>query len=282
MGGSITKEQAISSTQYLDLVYSQSGTLYDLIPHAPRPTTDPSRPTTELPVDGILGSVQTQTMTKSSKKQAATPSNQQAPPAKTTFSHVASIGENMIQSTESSGENKKGKNKSKKLDNQQEGNKTQNTDNDSKGKRKVKYPCLIYGGDHFTKECPRREEVGKILKSSPTPTVLKYPFSSQQQLIDHKSLNEASSSIDEVCMMSSEMVNLNTRAHSYDPPPENKPDDIPSEKTSTSTPPTNNGLHIEKPIPEVIFHAPKGTLHKSIINPNARVTQYYNIVEYLA
>ena len=129
----------------------------------------------------------------------------------------------MVQSIESSGGKKKGKNKSKKTDNQQEGNKTQNTDNDSKGKRKVKYPCLIYGGDEFTKEFPFCEEVGKFLKASPTPAVLKDPFPSQQQLIDHKSLNETSSSIDEVRMMSSEMVNFNTRAHSYDPPPKNKP-----------------------------------------------------------
>ena len=83
-------------------------------------------------------------------------------------------------------------------------------------------------------------------------------------------------------MMSSETVNLNTRAHSYEHPPEKKIDDIPSEKTSSSTPPPNNGLHIEKPILEAIFLPPKGTLHKSIINPNACATQYYNIVEYLA
>ena len=83
-------------------------------------------------------------------------------------------------------------------------------------------------------------------------------------------------------MMSSETVNLNTRSHSYDPPSEKKPDDIPSKKTSTSTTPTNNGLHIEKPILEAIFRPPKGTLRKSIINPNACVSQYYNIVEGLA
>ena len=35
MGGDVTEEQAINHTQYLDLVYSQSGTLYDLIPHDP-------------------------------------------------------------------------------------------------------------------------------------------------------------------------------------------------------------------------------------------------------
>ena len=34
MGGSITEEQAVSRAQYLYLVYSQSGTLYDLIPHS--------------------------------------------------------------------------------------------------------------------------------------------------------------------------------------------------------------------------------------------------------
>ena len=72
----VTKDQAISCTQYLDLVYSHLGTLYDLIPHAPRPTTDPSRTPTEPPADGILGSVQTQTTTKYSNKQTAIPSNQ--------------------------------------------------------------------------------------------------------------------------------------------------------------------------------------------------------------
>ena len=111
---------------------------------------------------------------------------------------------------------------------------------------------------------------------------MKDPFPSQQQLIDHKSLNETSSSTDEVCMMSSETVNLNTREHGYDPPLEKKPDDIPSEKPSNSTPPPNNGLHIEKPILEAIFCPQKGTICKSIINPNAHASQYYNIVEDLS
>ena len=154
-------------------------------------------------------------MAESSQKQATTPSNQQAPPSKTASSLVASAEVNAVQSTESSGGKKKGKTKPKNPDNQQEGNKTQNLDNDSKGKRKVKYPCFIYGGDHFTKECPRHEEFSKFLKDSPTPVVLKDPFPSQQQLIDHKSLNETYSSTDEVCMMSSETINLKTRAHSY-------------------------------------------------------------------
>jgi hypothetical protein len=39
MGGVVTEEQAISRAQYLDLVYSQTGTLYDLLPDAPHPST---------------------------------------------------------------------------------------------------------------------------------------------------------------------------------------------------------------------------------------------------
>ncbi len=40
MGGVVTKEQAISHEEYLELVYSQSGMLYDLIPNTPRVSTN--------------------------------------------------------------------------------------------------------------------------------------------------------------------------------------------------------------------------------------------------
>jgi hypothetical protein len=42
MGDVITKEQVISRSQCLDLIYSQIGTLYDLIPNAPCPSTNPT------------------------------------------------------------------------------------------------------------------------------------------------------------------------------------------------------------------------------------------------
>ena len=58
MGGAVTEEQAISRAQYLDLVYSQSETLYDLIPQAPCPSIDPTKPPGENPVYGIVGSIQ--------------------------------------------------------------------------------------------------------------------------------------------------------------------------------------------------------------------------------
>ena len=59
MGGAVTKEQSISCAQYLDLVYSQFGTLYEPIPNDPRSTDDPFRPTPEPHVDGNIGSVKT-------------------------------------------------------------------------------------------------------------------------------------------------------------------------------------------------------------------------------
>ena len=82
--------------------------------------------------------------------------------------------------------------------------------------------------------------------------------------------------------MSSETLHLNTRSQSYDPPPEKKTDDFPSDKPSVSTPPLSDGLQIEKPILDAILHPPKSTLQKYILNPNARAAQYYNIIEYMA
>jgi hypothetical protein len=47
----------ISRAQYLDLVYSQMSTLYDLIPDAPRPSTNPTPtpPVASHVVDGVIG-----------------------------------------------------------------------------------------------------------------------------------------------------------------------------------------------------------------------------------
>ena len=94
---------------------------------------------------------------------------------------------NAIQSMQSSSNKKKGKGENKKPGNQQENPKPTAPDNDNKGKRKAKYPWLLCGGDHFTKEFPRHDEINKFLKSNLTPTVLTGPFLSQQQLIDHMS-----------------------------------------------------------------------------------------------
>ena len=68
MGSVITIEKAISQAQYLDLVYSPSGTLYELIHQAPRPSTDPAKPPAETPIDGIVGSIQSPSIAKPTKQ----------------------------------------------------------------------------------------------------------------------------------------------------------------------------------------------------------------------
>ena len=87
------------------------------------------------------------------------------------------------------------------------------TENDNKGKKNAKYPCLLCGGYHFMKDFPLREDISKFIKSNPTPAVLTNPFPSQQQLIDHMSNQGTSSSMKEIRMTSSDTINLNT--HSY-------------------------------------------------------------------
>ena len=167
----------------------------------------------------------------------------------------------------------KEKEKNKKPRNQQENPKATTTENDNKGKRKAKYPCLLCGGDHFTKESPRHEDISKFLKSNPTLAVLTDPFPYQQQLIDHMSNQGTSSSTEEIRMMYSDIINLNTRSNSYDKPIEKKDENPSSEKIPliNYSPSLSNGpLTIEKPNIGLILHLPKNTLRKDVFNPNAQ------------
>ena len=62
MGGVVTEEQEISRAQYLNLVYSQTGTLYDLLPDAPRPSTSSTSTTsaTSHAADSVIGTFHAQ------------------------------------------------------------------------------------------------------------------------------------------------------------------------------------------------------------------------------
>lgn len=57
MLGAVTKEQVNQRAQHLDLIYSQEGTLYNIIPHAPRTSNEKPHPIPEPHVDGIVGSL---------------------------------------------------------------------------------------------------------------------------------------------------------------------------------------------------------------------------------
>jgi hypothetical protein len=62
MGGVVTEEYAINRAQYLNLVYSQMGTLYDLLSDAPHPSTYATSTTLVVShaADGVIGTFHAQ------------------------------------------------------------------------------------------------------------------------------------------------------------------------------------------------------------------------------
>jgi hypothetical protein len=303
MGGVVTEEEAIARAQYLDLVYSQSGTLYELIPNATRPSNDPSKPSNSSHADGVIGSVKTQSTTQSTgtiqrptstaAPSSTTPSS--TPPTQTQVSDV-----NVVQSTSSQqpGGKKKARNKTKK-NNNNDPPKTQ-TQTPAAGKRpqqKPKFPCLICGDDHYTRDCPHRDEVAKIFKGNSQPAVLTQPFPQQQSLVaqtptpggsSNQPHDETSTSA-HIYMFNG--VNLTTRSTTYDTPVKpdksktangSSPDPSPPAGNPPSVSPPSGPLQIEKPSFDSILRPPKSTIRKSTFNPNSRAAQNYNIVEDLA
>jgi hypothetical protein len=186
MGGVVTEEQAISHAQYLDLVYSQMGTLYDLLPELPCPGTSSTSttPVASRAANGVIGTAHTHSHFVSSETRKYTSSNvQNAPYPATPAGKNSEV--NVVQST-LTGKNKskkgRGKNKEGKNNNQAEQTKTPPVED--RDKHKPRYPCLIYGDDHYMNDCPRCVEVTKFLQGMPkpsTPVVLSQPFPSQQQ-----------------------------------------------------------------------------------------------------
>jgi hypothetical protein len=159
--------------------------------------------------------------------QTSIPSNSASSPAKT--SQV-----NAVQSASSPqpGGKKKNKNKSKKTYDQTESLKTQTQPPivDKQPQRKLKFPCLMCGEDHYTRDCPHRDEVTKFLKGNSQPVVLTNPFPPQQQTMvaqnpappqggntGHPPSGDASSS-SHVYMFNG-TVDLMTRTNTYDTPP---------------------------------------------------------------
>ena len=81
-----------------------------------------------------------------------------------------------------------------------------------------------------------------------------------------------SSSLEEICMMSSDTIHLQTRSQNYDKPVDKKEDQSSSGKapsTSSLESSSTVPLSMEKPTLDMILHPPKSTLQKDIFNPNA-------------
>ena len=150
MGACVTEEQAIARAQYLDLVYSQSSTLYDILTDAPRPGTSKSPPTPA--VDGVIGSVSQNSQKSSNGKQKSNSSNNStlpAPPDSGKTVEVNAIQANPME--KASKGKKKGKGKSKPDAPKPDSSKPRTEDG---SQCKPKYPCHICEGEHYTKDCP--------------------------------------------------------------------------------------------------------------------------------
>jgi hypothetical protein len=302
MGGVVTEEEAIARAQYLDLVYSQSGTLYELIPNATHATTDPSKPSSTSHADGVIGSVKTQSTSQSTgTTQRSTSTSAPSSTTPSSTSPQTQVSEvNTVQSAPSqqSGGKKKTRNKPKKNNNnEQPKNQTQTPAAGKQPQRKPKFPCLICGDDHYTRDCPHRDEVAKIFKGNSQPVVLTQPFPQQQSLVaqtptpggsSSQSHDEASTSA-HIYMFNK--INLTTRTMTYDTPVKpdkpkttngSLPDPSPSSVSPPSASPPSGPLQIEKPSFDSILHPPKSTIQKSTFNPSSRAAQNYNIVEDLA
>jgi hypothetical protein len=156
------------------LVYSQYGTLYDLIPNAPQPSNDQTKPTLGPHDDGMISLVCTDTTnqmtgkysqsTKATKPSSFVHTNTLSKPPSQTYEF------NMVKSTmpknpqKLRGNNKGNNSKKKKNSSEQSDPKTQ--ENNAKGKRKrmTKYHCMICKEDHFTKYCPHLTKIHQYLE----------------------------------------------------------------------------------------------------------------------
>jgi hypothetical protein len=138
MGGVVMEEQAIIRAQYLDLVYLQMGTLYDLLPDLPRPSTSTTSPTSAAShaADGVIGTFQAQPHSTSSTNPKPSSSNVQnalSPTPPTDKNSKLSV----VQST-TTGKNKskKGRDKNKEEKNTSQVERTKTTPVDDRDKCK--------------------------------------------------------------------------------------------------------------------------------------------------
>jgi hypothetical protein len=176
--GVFSEEEAIMRAQQLELIYSQSGMLYEIFPDAPRSILDKAKKKYGPHVDGIVGSTQgNSTDLLSNQLQqlsiqqtvASQTSSLVVPPTQTSDVHsVQSTNPKANQQPEGKKKqwNKKGKGEKKA---------TNNVGGGKMEKRKSKYPCNLCTEDHLTHLCPRLAEAQKLLVQQ-QPVVLTNPF----------------------------------------------------------------------------------------------------------
>ena len=272
-GGVVTEEQVIARAQYLDLIYTQSGTLYDKIPDAPRPESSfPPSPKSNKDLhagDGVIGTTETKSK-KAMPNKARKVSSQNAEELLASEVHAVYTDKGK-EPMQPGGKKKKGK--------KQKGKSSSPQKPFQPDKREIGDPyCMICEGDHWTNRCPHKVEVNKFYQGSKTSKVLTDPFPDSGTHL----VNDDNASPSQILMLSiSKHQNdalISTRNKDYgDPQVSNsKENDQPSSSTTTS-----KGV-VPPVIPELTIRPPKGVVHKSTFNPRARAAQHYNVVEDLA
>jgi hypothetical protein len=282
--GVFSEEDAIMRAQQLELIYSQSGLLYEIFPDAPRSILDKTRQRVGPHADGIVGSAQTkpaEQLTKQLQQLSIqhTTANQTtvlaAPPTQTSDVHtVQSTNPKATQQPDGKKkQRKKGKGDKKPTNNAGGGNTE---------KQKVRYPCNLCMEDHPTHQCPQLAEAQKFVTQQ-QPVVLTNPFQHGKNLTQTSTSAEGGSqgpspssnnpASTNVYMMKGDAF-ISTRAHDYSKPST-------SEKGKEAKIPSLP-LQIEKTLGETMTRIPKGAFKKASHNPNARATQNYSVVEDLS
>ena len=92
---------------------------------------------------------------------------------------------NMVQTSKTSRQKSHNQRRKNESGEQDEANikEPQPGNNNKKGKKKLKFPCLACKVDHYTKDCSHLVDVQKFVEQSknPTSTMLTNPFPSQHQ-----------------------------------------------------------------------------------------------------
>jgi hypothetical protein len=282
--GVFSEEEAIMRAQQFELIYSQSGLLYQILPEAPRSILDKTRQRAGPHADGIVGSAQTKPAEQLTKQlqqlsiqhsAASQATASAAPPTQTSEVHsVQTTNPKANQQPEGKKkQRKKGKGDKKPNDKAGEG---------TTEKRKARYPCNLCAEDHPTHLCPRLAEAQKFVTQQ-QQAVLTNPFQHGQNLSQASASTEkgsydncppqnASSSAN-VYMMKSDAF-IATRAHDYS---KSSASDKGKEAEIPSLP-----LQIEKTLGETMTRIPKGAFKRASHNPNARAAQNYSVVEDLS
>jgi hypothetical protein len=282
--GVFSEEEAIMRAQQFELIYSQSGLLYQILPDAPRSILDKTRQRAGPHADGIVGSAQTKPAEQLTK-QLQQLSIQHSAASQTTASAVPPTQTSEVHSVQTT--NPKANQQPEGKKKQRKKSKGDKKPNDKAGegtteKRKARYPCNLCAEDHPTHLCPRLAEAQKFVTQQ-QQAVLTNPFQHGQNLTQASASTEkgshencppqnASSSAN-VYMMKSDAF-IATRAHDYS---KSSASDKGKEAEIPSLP-----LQIEKTLGETMTRIPKGAFKRASHNPNARAAQNYSVVEDLS